>query len=352
MWSRERRFDISMLDRSLQEYLAFNPSLVKRRKQYALIKVLDFMRNDLGLKSIDELLSVDIKTLITSLQRWINKRAQETSIKTVRYDVYLVRSYFSYFDIEIPLKKLKIPRKGAKSRVDRIPSVAELQRLVMGTKSPRMRLAIMMLALTGMRLNECLSVRREHIDLNRGVITIPPENTKTGVGREVPTPSELKEELVRFFKEHFPYEKGFVFCVEGNPEKKVPVNRFYEVYIELLKRLGLDQKTPDGSAYVLHPHVFRKWYRTQLESAGVNKLLIDLWLGHNSGVEKVYYLPTPEIVQKEFEKADKALRIFGSVVQTAGEKLEALEEAVKFYETLFQHLQKKNPKLLRELGLE
>jgi len=34
-------------------------------------------------------------------------------------------------------------------------------------------------------------------------------------------------------------------------------------------------------------------------------------MGHNSGIEKVYYLPPPELVRQEIEKADKALRIFG-----------------------------------------
>jgi integrase len=89
---------------------------------------------------------------------------------------------------------MKMPKKAAKSGIDRLPSLGELQRLIMGARSPRMRLAIMM-CLTGMRLNECLSVRREHVDLDRGYIIIPPENTKAGVGREVPIPSELKEGL-------------------------------------------------------------------------------------------------------------------------------------------------------------
>ena len=120
-----------------------------------------------------------------------------------------------------------------------------------------------------------------------------------------------------------------------------------------LRRLGLDKKTPDGSAYQLHPHVFRKWYRTMLESAGVNKLLIDLWMGHNSGIEKAYYLPTPELVKAEFDKADKVLQIFGSrPAPIASEKIKALEEAVEFYEKLMNYIAEKNPRLLRELGLD
>ena len=155
-----------------------------------------------------------------SLQKWVSRRVQETSIKTIRYEVYLARSFFSFYDVDIPPRKIKIPRKAAKSRVDRISSLAEIQKLVMATKSPRMRLAIMMLALTGMRLGECLGVRRERTDLERGMIVIPPENTKTGKGKEVPIPSELRAELKQYLEEHFPHERGYLFYAQKQPGEK------------------------------------------------------------------------------------------------------------------------------------
>ena len=347
-----RRFDLSTLDPSLQKFLQYNSTMIRQRKYYILNKVLNFMREELGVETISDLLKCDVKQLTLALQAWINKRIHETSIRTIRHEVYLARAFFSFYDVEIPSKKLKVPKKAAKSRIDRLPSLAELQKLIMGARSPRMRLAIMMMCLTGMRLNECLSVRREHIDLDRGFITIPPENTKAGVGREVPIPSELKEELKRYLAKHFPFERGFLFCVEGNPEKRISHNRFYDYYSRLLKRLGLDHRTPDGTAYALHPHVFRKWYRTQLEAAGINKLLIDLWVGHNSGaVERLYYLPTPDMIKEEVEKADRALRIFGHVVESRREE-EREEQIAMLWNALFsvaEAVAEQNPRLLRQL---
>jgi integrase len=279
MLPRRRGLELSTLDGSLRRYLEVNPQLLERRRHYPLIRVLEFLKNDLGVGSIDDLLKCDVRSLAISLQKWVNRRVQETSRKTDGFEVYLARSFLSFYDVEIPPRKVRIPRKAVKSRVDRIPSLAEIQKLVTGTRSLRMRLAIMTLALTGMRLGECLRVRREHVDLERGVIVIPPENSKTGRGREVPIPGELKTLLQLYFEKYFPHDRGYIFCVENNHKKPMPTSRFYEMYHSLLARLGLDQKTPDGSAYILHPHVFRKWYRTTLESAGVNKLLIDLWIG-------------------------------------------------------------------------
>ena len=348
---RRRSIDPSQVEDCLKQYFNLNPMIVRRRWHYPLIKVLEFMRNELGLQSVADLLKCDAKQLALALQAWVAKRAGEASIKTIRFEVYLARSFFTHYDVEIPLRKIKMPRKAGRTRIDRLPSIADLQRLVSGAKSPRMRLAIMMMALTGMRLNECLSVRREHIDLERGFITIPPENTKTGRGREVPIPSELKEELKQYLEKHFPFERGFLFCVKGNPEKRIHVARFYDKYIKLLRRLGLDEKTPDGSAYRLHPHVYRKWYRTTLESAGINKLLIDMWLGHNSGVEKLYYLPTNEMIKEELAKADRALRIFGHVVESRREE-EREEQINLLWSALWNVVEavgEQNPRLLRQL---
>ncbi|MCS7145661.1 MAG: tyrosine-type recombinase/integrase [Aigarchaeota archaeon] len=345
---------VSQLEKCIQDYLSINPQLIERRQHFALIRGLDFLRKELGAEKISDLLKMSVRDITLGLQKYVNYLVGEgKSVKSIRFNLYLVRTFFSFFDVEINPKKLKVPRKSGRTRIDRIPSLAELQKLVSGTKSPRMRMAIMLMCLCGLRLNECLGLRREWIDLERGYITLPAEATKVGRAREVPIPSELKSELKRFL-EKYPHPKGYIFCSRNNPEKRVPRSRFYETYHELLKRLGLDAKTPDGSAYVLHPHVFRKWYRTMLESAGVNKLLIDLWMGHNSGsVERLYYLPTPEIIKQEFEKADKALKIFGQTyAPMSSEKAEALEEAVAFYEKLIDHISKTNPRLLRMLGLE
>jgi integrase len=343
--------DIGQLEDCLQQYLKFNPSILKRRWHYPLLKALEFMRGELGLQSVADLLRCETKQLALAIQAWINKRAEEASIKTIKVEVYLIRSFFAFHDVDLPLRRIRFPRKAGRTRIDRLPSLSDLQRLVSGAKSPRMRLAIIMMALTGMRLNECLNIRLEHIDLERGFITIPPENTKMGRGREIPIPSELREELKRYLAKYFPFERGFIFCVKNNPEKRIHISRFYEKYVMLLKRLGLDERTPDGSAYRLHPHIFRKWYRTQLEAAGVNKLLIDLWLGHNSGVEKLYYLPTNEMIKEEFEKADKALRIFGHVVEASRAKEEE-EQISMLWNALFsvaEVVAEQNPRLLRQL---
>jgi rubrerythrin len=56
-----------------------------------------------------------------------------------------------------------------------------------------------------------------------------------------------------------------------------------------------------------------------------------------------------------FLKEPRGMEIINGVARQRIEELEgrvaALEDAVKFYETLLKHIERRNPKLLRELGL-
>jgi hypothetical protein len=65
-----------------------------------------------------------------------------------------------------------------------------------------------------------------------------------------------------------------------------------------------------------------------LERAGVNRLLIERWMGHTIGVQGVYYLPTPEDEERERQKAAEALRIFGKIEQPKPQLPEPIEKAL------------------------
>jgi hypothetical protein len=101
-----------------------------------------------------------------------------------------------------------------------------------------------------------------------------------------------------------------------------------ESFFSLLQRYRLSPRDPSGRGYQIHFHVFRKWYKTMLERAGVNRLLIERWMGHTIGVQGVYYLPTPEDEARERQKAAEALRIFGKIEQPKPQLPEPIEKAL------------------------
>jgi hypothetical protein len=101
-----------------------------------------------------------------------------------------------------------------------------------------------------------------------------------------------------------------------------------ESFFSLLQRYRLAPRDPSGRGYQIHFHVFRKWYKTMLERAGVNRLLIERWMGHTIGVQGVYYLPTPEDEERERQKAAEALRIFGKLEQPKPQLSEPIEKVL------------------------
>lgn len=342
-------------DRYVVEYIdAQGPLFKARRRHYPLCKVLELLLDLYGVRSVGEALerARNGNDLHRILQSFIGRLESEgLKPKTIHHYLNVLTSFLRFYDVpyQNALKKVRKPKK-APVRVDRLPSVADLQKMILASKSPRLSMLIQFLAQTGMRLNEALNMKVEYIDFENNVINLPGAITKNGKPRQVPLISELKTALQNYLKK-MEIERGYVFPSEEDRERPWRVERVYDRYYALLKKLGLDQR--DSIGYQTHLHTLRKWFKTQLEMANVNRLVIMSWMGHDTGVQGIYFMPSPNDLKKEIEKADKALRIFGAISQAlSSEKLEALEDAVKFYEALMNHIVKNNPKLLKILGLE
>ena len=69
--------DVSRLEDCIRSYLEIYPRIVERRQHYTLLKVLDFLKEDLGVESYEELLKADAKRITLGLQRYIAKRVGE-----------------------------------------------------------------------------------------------------------------------------------------------------------------------------------------------------------------------------------------------------------------------------------
>jgi hypothetical protein len=212
-------------------------------------------------------------------------------------------------------------------RIDRLPTLAEIQRLILASRSPRMRLLIQLLLQTGMRVSEALSLRVADIDFDAKVIRIRGVATKTKAAREVPLIPEL-EAAIKDYLSRRKVDSIWLFPNLKDPSRPVSRGKVMRSFFNLLQRYHLAPRDPSGRGYQIHFHVFRKWYKTMLERAGVNRLLIERWMGHTIGVQGVYYLPTPEDEERERQKAAEALRIFGKLEQPKPQLPEPIEKTL------------------------
>jgi integrase/recombinase XerD len=301
-------------EQPVRDFLEFQSrSFMREKMYYHLAKVLRTALDVSGCGTVAEFLqrARNDNNLHVVLQHVVNRLAEKYAPGSVMVYMSLLARFLEFHDVDVSRarKKVRMPKKGT-VRVDRVPTLGEVQRLILGSKSARMRLLIQLLLQTGMRLNEALQLRVEHIDFDAKVIRLPGAITKTGKPREVPLIPEL-EDAIRNYMRQRKDGSPWLFPNEKDPSKPWTRAKAREGLHRLLKVLGLDSRDPSGKGYQIHFHVFRKWYKTMLERAGVNRLLIERWMGHETGVQGVYFLPTPEDEERERHKAAEALQIFG-----------------------------------------
>jgi integrase len=301
-----------------RRYLEFvGPKFMEDRRHYPLAFILRTALEVAECSSLAEFLEFCRKNndqLHIVFQRIINKLSENRAPKTVSFYMYLLFDFLKFHRIKLEDAKqqLKMPRGTV--RVDRLPTLAEIQRLILASKSPRMRLLIQLLLQTGMRVSEALSLRVADIDFDAKVIRIRGAATKTKAAREVPLIPEL-EAAIKDYLNRRKVDSIWLFPNLKDPSRPVSRGKVMESFFSLLQRYRLAPRDPSGRGYQIHFHVFRKWYKTMLERAGVNRLLIEKWMGHTIGVQGVYFLPTPEDEAEAREKAAEALRIFGKIEQ-------------------------------------
>ncbi|MCS7142908.1 MAG: hypothetical protein NZ920_03825 [Aigarchaeota archaeon] len=103
-----------------------------------------------------------MRRIVVAAQMYVNRLVGEgRTRRSIQLRLSYLRGFLGYYGVYLPPRAVKVPRKAGRSRIDRIPSLAELQRIVTLRRSPRMRLAIITMCLTGIRFNEALSLRRE-----------------------------------------------------------------------------------------------------------------------------------------------------------------------------------------------
>lgn len=145
---------------------------------------------------------------------------------------------------------------------------------------------------TGCRVTEMLTMKCADIDLTRNVMT-GGIKTEAGKNRIIP----IHPKLLPIVQEHLS-EDEFLFSFNretkhGDANKAI-YNRFNTEWLKAMSALGLSHTT----------HECRHTVRSKLDSAGANKVCIDLIIGHKSqGIgERVYTHKTLEELQEAMQK--------------------------------------------------
>jgi integrase len=162
-----------------------------------------------------------------------------------------------------------------------------------------------LLAATGLRISEALSLRLE--DLTRDGLYV--RETKFHKSRLVPLHPTVERELVAFLKRRGPARCDRVFVgVNGGP---LPYDRFKILYPGFLAAIGIDYKqTPRPRLHCLrHSFAVRALEASSSRAVAEHQLALTTYLGHATVASTYWYLEaTPRLLTSIAERCARFTR--------------------------------------------
>ena len=149
--------------------------------------------------------------------------------------------------------------------------------------------SVLVFLYTGFRISELLAIKTANVDLVAGTIQ---GGTKTRAGKDRIIPIHSK--IFDIVKKKVEEGNDYLFSYNG---KKMSSSQYYAEWNKIMEQLGIDKT----------PHECRHTFRSRLDSAGANKVCIDLMMGHKSKEvgERVY-------THKKLEELKTAIELIAS----------------------------------------
>ena len=235
---------------------------------------------------------------------------------------------------------------------DKVPTVETLRKILMGANL-RSKALYMMLATSGMRIGEALSITWNDVKLDENPVSIylSPEITKTNEGRYVFITPETKDVLLEWKKNRAEYteKRKRSWPSHYNPELVFPFS--YQNALCMWWTLLKNSKNTDTDhdRYVYHPHGLRKFFRSRLAKV-LAPDYIEFLMGHYTPRTREYlHLPVEELGCEYLSGVDRLL-IFQTPADTSDireklvekdTQLERVNETLKIMELRMQGLENK-----------
>lgn len=266
-----------------------------------------------------------------------------------------IKCFFDYHDLSLTPKELKfIGYKLPKGNSRTIEKDLDFDtiRMIIQHVDVKGRALILVLASSGMRINEALSLPLEDIDFKTTptTITIRGENAKTGDNRITFISTEATQAVNEWLKVRQNYitssakrNNGLVQSGRGNTKNGEDDGRLFPfsdhtasvMWENALVKAGLLSHDKTTNRKQLHYHQFRKFFISQL-SLIISKEIPEMLAGHAGYLTGAYRRYTKKQLAEEYLKGQHLLTIqapkelqeieseFKARMQTHGEIIESL----------------------------
>jgi len=239
-----------------------------------------------------------------------------------------IKTFFLYQRIELStadwqILRKRLPKGGAQTQESEMSH--EVIRSILAHADSRLRALVLVMASSGLRLNEALAIdiRDLALDTDPAEIRIPGANTKTGSARTVFITDEAVSAIREWLKVRDEYIRvawartaGFVRqkAVKERPDGDRRLFPFTDQTASLawknaLAKTGMMERDRSTNRYTLHMHMLRKFFRSH---AGLNMpdFITERLMGHEGGYLGASYNRVPwESMKEAYRKAVPGLTI-------------------------------------------
>ncbi len=243
--------------------------------------------------------------------------------KTAQAYLASVKELFIFNDVDFTEKdkrrlKNKTPRGGS-ATVERDIDL-DIIRTIMQHADLKTRTLILVLVSSGLRLNEALSLNIGDVDLSNGlgVVTVRAERTKTRQQRITFCTPEAVESIREWLKVRPAYIEAARNKANGiNKNRIADDSRIFpfsdsnltQMWSNLLKKAELAERDQTTNRLDIHPHMFRKFFSSQLRVV-VPPDIVEVLMGHRvGGVIGTYRTYTRKELQTHYEKGMHLLTV-------------------------------------------
>jgi integrase len=260
------------------------------------------------------------------LQEWVTLlHEQQKAPKTILNYFASVKGFLADSDIDIIAEKVKakivLPQSYEVS-TDRAPTPDEIRKILWRGKLTT-KAVITVLASSGMRLAEAANLKVSNIEFGEkgqpSKVVLKAAATKSRKRRV----TFISAEATELVKEHL-----------GDKIKDTNARIFEQsddaLYGSITRGLihsGLRTKEDaDSARYSLHPHCFRKYFHTNMLTAGVDRGVVEGFEGHKFALDSAYLRMTDDELETQYMKGMDRLTFLSTTANNhVRSRLEELE---------------------------
>ncbi|WP_182128421.1 site-specific integrase [Nitrosopumilus sp. b3] len=285
----------------------------------------DIRRICLSLDNFIQFLNEDHDEII--LNKIGQKLFKKKSPKTIKTYFSFLKSYLRQcHGIRITTDDVKDYIQFPKQRREqRRPLELKTVKKIMNYASPARKALYYTLISSGMRIGECLALRKKDFHLNENPvrITLEAEITKTKESRETYISNEALEKLKSILEKK--QDNDLVFSNTEIPRQAINTEEAY--FLHLREKLGLTEKYPNSTRFIVNIHAFRAYFHTKASQKHGSDYANALD-GH-SGYLKQYYRLSEEDRAKKYKELESELFVESIQLESEKKKDKIIEDLQK-----------------------